>query len=215
MKRSKVSNQFCPRRISKLIRRHPDGSGWCWFIPLHDGTHSVGIVQNQELATAKKRQQGSPSTKEFYISSLDQVPGIKNLLSKGKMITEVKAASDWSYSASTYAAQNVRIAGDAGCFIDPFFSSGVHLALLGGLSAAATIAAVLRGQIEEKIAASWHTKKVTESYTRFFLVVSSTLKQIRSQEVPVIQDIDEQGFQRAFDMFRPSESIIHSFISPQ
>ncbi|KFY82826.1 hypothetical protein V498_08440, partial [Pseudogymnoascus sp. VKM F-4517 (FW-2822)] len=180
-----------------------DGSGWCWFIPLHDGTHSVGIVQNQEMATAKKREQGSPSTKEFYKSSLDLVPGIKELLSKGELASEIKAASDWSYTASTYAIPYVRISGDAACFIDPFFSSGVHLGVLGGLSAAVTIMASIKGECNELAAATWHTKKVTESYTRFFLVVSSALKQIRSQTAPVIQDIDEDGFQRAFDLFRP------------
>lgn len=24
----------------------PDASGWCWYIPLHNGTTSVGVVQN-------------------------------------------------------------------------------------------------------------------------------------------------------------------------
>lgn len=182
-----------------------DGSGWTWFIPLHNGTHSVGIVQNQELATKKKREMAEPSTKGFYMASLEHVPGIKDLLANAELVSDIKSASDWSYSASCYAFPGVRIAGDAGSFIDPFFSSGVHLALSGGLSAAATIAAACRGDCDEATAASWHDKKTTESYTRFLLVVSSALKQIRSQDVPVIDDFNEQGFQRAFDMFRPSK----------
>ncbi|KAH6624379.1 putative flavin-dependent halogenase/O-methyltransferase bifunctional protein [Chaetomium sp. MPI-SDFR-AT-0129] len=180
-----------------------DASGWCWFIPLHDGTHSVGLVQNQQMATDKKRQLGSPGTKEFYLHSLDQVPEIQELLVGGELVSDIKSASDWSYSASSYAFPYARIVGDAGCFIDPYFSSGVHLAVLGGVSAAVTIAASIRGDCDESAAASWHSKKTTESYTRFYLVVSSALKQIRAQEDPVIQDIDEEGFQRAFDLFRP------------
>jgi flavin-dependent dehydrogenase len=180
-----------------------DASGWCWYIPLHNGTHSVGLVQSQEIATAKKRELGSPSGKDFYMTSMDLAPGIKGLLSKGELVSEIKAASDWSYSASSYAFPYVRIAGDAGCFIDPFFSSGVHLAILGGLSAAMTICASIKGDCDENAAASWHSKKVTESYTRFFLVVNSALKQIWSQDEPVINDIDEEGFGRAFDHFRP------------
>jgi flavin-dependent dehydrogenase len=182
-----------------------DASGWCWFIPLHDGTHSIGIVQNQQMATDKKRAAGSPSTKEFYIQSLQHVPGIRELLSKAEMVSDVKSASDWSYSADSYAFPYARIAGDAGCFIDPYFSSGVHLAVMGGISAAVTIAASIRGDCDEKAASSWHSKKTAESYTRFFLVVSSALKQIRMQDDPVIQDIDEEGFQRAFDLFRPGK----------
>ncbi|KAL7941562.1 hypothetical protein V8C42DRAFT_334931 [Trichoderma barbatum] len=180
-----------------------DGSGWVWFIPLHNGRHSVGVVQNQEMAAKKKREMAEPSSKGFYIESLNLVPGIKELLADAELVSEIKSASDWSYSASKYAFPGVRIAGDAGSFIDPFFSSGVHLALSGGLSAATTIAAAVRGDCDEEAAASWHDKKTAESYTRFLLVVSSALKQIRSQDEPVINDFDEKTFERAFDLFRP------------
>ncbi|KAI1380237.1 FAD/NAD(P)-binding domain-containing protein [Hypoxylon crocopeplum] len=180
-----------------------DASGWSWFIPLHDGTHSVGIVQNQELATAKKRAAGSPNSRDFYMQSLDLVPGTKELLSEGELISDVKSASDWSYSASSYAFPYARIAGDAGSFIDPFFSSGVHLALNGALSAAITVAAAIRGDCDETTAASWHSKRISESYTRFLLTVLSATKQIRHQNKPVIYDFDEETFERAFDLFRP------------
>ncbi|KAM7194538.1 hypothetical protein V8F20_007894 [Naviculisporaceae sp. PSN 640] len=180
-----------------------DASGWVWFIPLHDGTHSVGVVQNQDMATKKKREMADPSSKNFYLQNLDLVPGIKELLSKAELVSDVKSASDWSYSASKYAMPGARIVGDAGAFIDPFFSSGVHLALSGGLAAATTIAAVLRGDCDEATAASWYDKKTAESYTRFLVVVSSALKQIRSADQPVLHDFDEQSFERAFDLFRP------------
>ena len=146
----------------------------------------------------------SPSSKDFYLESLNLVPGIKDLLANGELVSDVKSASDWSYSASTYAFPQVRIAGDAGCFIDPFFSSGVHLALSSGLAAATTIAAAIRGDVTEMEAATWHSKKVSEGYTRFLLVVLSSLKQIRSQDEPVLNDWDEESFERAFDHFRPS-----------
>jgi flavine halogenase len=51
-------------------------------------------------------------------------------------------------------------------FIDPFFSSGVHLAMTSGLSAAASIAASIRGDCPESDAAEWHTQRVGLSYTR-------------------------------------------------
>ncbi|KAI1297501.1 FAD/NAD(P)-binding domain-containing protein [Xylaria venustula] len=180
-----------------------DGSGWAWFIPLHNNTHSIGIVQSQEMATKKKRQMTDPSSKEFYMESLNLVPGIKELLAKAELVTDIKSASDWSYSASSYSFSAVRIVGDAGAFIDPFFSSGVHLAVSGGLSAAVTISAAIRGDCSEETAASWHDKKTTESYTRFLLAVSSALKQIRSQDKPVISEFDEDSFERAFELFRP------------
>ena len=51
-------------------------------------------------------------------------------------------------------------------FVDPFFSSGVHLAFTGALSAAITIAASIRGTATEEQAQRWHTSKVGVSYTR-------------------------------------------------
>ncbi len=194
------------QHLKILICFFLDASGWCWLIPLHNGTTSVGIVQNQGLATEKKRALGSPSTQEFYKESLKLAPRISELLTNGELATEIKAASDWSYSASCYAIPNVRIAGDAGCFIDPYFSSGVHLALSSALSAATTIRAAMRGDCDERTAMKWHSSKVSEGYTRFLLVVLSALKQIRKQEEPILSDWDEEGFERAFAFFRPSKA---------
>jgi flavin-dependent dehydrogenase len=165
---------------------------------------SVGVVMNQEKSIAKKKEMGSPSTKDFYLESLKLVPGIMNLIPNAKMVSDVKQASDFSYSASTYASPYLRIAGDAGCFIDPFFSSGVHLALASGLSAAVTICAAKRGDCNENTAVKWHSNKVADGYTRFLLIVLSVLKQIRDKDEPVLTDFNESGFDRAFAFFRPS-----------
>lgn len=162
---------------------------------------------NQEVATTKKKAMTNPSSREFYLESVRGTPGIWDLLSKsGKLVSDVKSASDWSYNASSYASPHVRIVGDAGCFIDPFFSSGVHLALSSGLSAAVTICASRRGDLGEQAAIKWHSTKVAEGYTRFLLVVLSALKQIRQSDEAVLSDWDESGFDRAFAFFRPSMS---------
>ncbi|KJZ70369.1 hypothetical protein HIM_10237 [Hirsutella minnesotensis 3608] len=180
-----------------------DASGWAWFMPLHDGTRSVGVVQDQKMAVEKKRRMGNPSTSEFYNKSVELASRTKSLLAGAELVTDVKSASDWSYTSSAYHLPYARICGDAGCFIDPLFSSGVHLAITGGLSASLTIMSSLRGDFDEQTAGTWHSRKTVESYTRFFLAVSSATKQIRSQEEPAIQDMDEEGFQRAFDLLGP------------
>ena len=168
-------------------------------------------MQNQDIATSKKRALGSPSTQEFYHESLNLAPNIQEFLTKAALSSNINAASDWSYSASSYAIPHARIVGDAGCFIDPYFSSGVHLALSSALSAAVTIRASMRGDCDEHTAMEWHSSKVSEGYTRFLLVVLSALKQIRKQDEPVLSDFDEDGFDKAFSFFRPSTS---SFLGP-
>ncbi|KAL8687328.1 MAG: hypothetical protein Q9224_005186 [Gallowayella concinna] len=156
----------------------------------------------QELSTRKKRAT-SGSAEDFYIESLKFVPNIWKLLEQGKLITDIKHASDYSYSSPSYASPHVRIVGDAGCFIDPFFSSGVHLALVSGLSAATTISAVIKGHCEEPVAAQWHSRKVADSYARFFLVVISAYRQIRSQKELILSDTGADNIDEAFDLFKP------------
>jgi flavine halogenase len=158
---------------------------------------------NQKMSTEKKAVSNCADSKEFYLESLKLAPNLLELIGKGELVSNIKSASDYSYSATSYAFPYARIVGDAGCFIDPYFSSGVHLALTGGLSAAATICASIRGDCEENFAADWHSKKISEAYTRFLLVVLSAYRQIRSQEEPVLSDFDEDNFDRAFAFFRP------------
>ena len=156
---------------------------------------------NQEKAT--KRKATYASSQEFYIDSLKLAPYLTELLGNGELVSAVKSASDYSYHSDSYSLPYARIVGDSGCFIDPFFSSGVHLALSGGLSAAATICAAIKGDCDEKVAADWHSAKVGEGYARFLLVVLSAYKQMQNQDNHVLSDFGEDNFDRAFDFFKP------------
>jgi flavin-dependent dehydrogenase len=93
-----------------------DESGWAWFIPLHNDTVSVGVVMKEEFSRIKKSKLSGPeaSSKTHYHIQLLLAPGVVNLLGNAKLISEVKSAGDYSYSAGTYAGPNYRIAGDAG-----------------------------------------------------------------------------------------------------
>ncbi|KAJ7796256.1 putative halogenase [Mycena olivaceomarginata] len=151
-----------------------DETGWSWFIPLHNGTVSVGVVLKEEVSRTKRSMVvGSDVNKTHYLTQLKLAPV--------------------SYSASYYAGPNYRIAGDA----------GVHLAFANALSAASTIAASIRGQCTEAEAIAFHNSKTGTSYTRFLLVVLSIYRQINAQAAPVLSDIDEDNFDRAFDFLRP------------
>ncbi|KAA8575243.1 hypothetical protein EYC84_004430 [Monilinia fructicola] len=125
------------------------------------------------------------------------------MLKDAEIVSDLKQASDWSYSASAYAGPHFRVIGDAGCFVDPYFSSGVHLALTSGLSAAISVQAARRGQADERSAAKWHTTKVSEGYTRFLLLVMTVLRQLRMKEAHLITTEQEEGFDMAFKKIQP------------
>lgn len=180
-----------------------DGSGWCWAIPLHNGTLSCGMVVRQDIFFANRKAAGSPSSVDYYKQCLKLAPKISKLLENAEIVSDIKQASDWSYSASAYAGPHFRLAGDAGCFIDPYFSSGIHLAMASGLSAAITIQAARKGDCTELCAAEWHTSKVTEGYTRFLVVVMAVLRQLRQQQIALLAEENEDGFDTAFGLIQP------------
>lgn len=179
------------------------------MIPLHNGTVSVGAVLRQDLFLAKKKSLGDGATDAKLLSECIKLcPTVGQLLEPADLVSPIRQATDYSYRAGEYAGPHFRIIGDAGCFIDPFFSSGHHLALSSALSAAISIRASMKGECSEFEASKWHAKKVDEGYTLFLLVVMAALKQIRMQEQPVLSDIDEDGFDRAFQFLKPGESFI-------
>ncbi|EDR11534.1 uncharacterized protein LACBIDRAFT_247116, partial [Laccaria bicolor S238N-H82] len=197
------------RQGSPWFEALTDASGWAWFIPLHNGTTSIGIVMNEKIFATPGASDSAMVLR--YLSNLSLAPGVVLLISSTGILNEgsVRSASDFSYSAPIYAGKGFRIVGDAGAFIDPFFSSGVHLAMTSALSAAATICASLRGHCSEVEAAQWHTQRVSTSYTRqassmpFQMVVLSAYKQIRSQTIDILSDINEDNYDRAFSFLRP------------
>lgn len=170
----------------------------------------MGVVMNQKAAATKKKSLMLENSAEFYMACLKGAPKVLDLLGDAQPLTDLKTASDYSYSASNYSFPYARIVGDAGCFIDPYFSSGVHLALTGALSASLSICASIRGHCTEEAAAHWHSQKVADSYTRFLLVVLCVYRQILNQEESVLSDIDEDNFDRVFALFRPG-NIVQNF----
>ncbi|KAJ7782780.1 hypothetical protein B0H16DRAFT_1658272 [Mycena metata] len=151
-----------------------EGAPWAWFIPLHNGRTSIGVVMNQKVYNEKLKHNVEPTYFPFFLypESYQLQHGIVKLVGTGAMeVGSVKSATDFSYSAPSYGGCGYRIIGDAGAFA---------------------------------VAADWHTKRVSTSYTRFQVVVLSAYKQIRnSQSVDVLSDIDEDNFDRAFSFLRP------------
>jgi flavin-dependent dehydrogenase len=157
----------------------------------------------QEVARAKKTASQSNS-EDFYRSILKVAPHISELLDPAQLSSNIKSASDYSYSASSYAFPGARIVGDAACFIDPLHSSGVHIALMGALSASLSICAALRGDCDEATAAKWHSGKIEIVYNQFRMVVLSSYKQMHKQLEPILSDVNEDNLDRAFNHFKPS-----------
>ncbi|KAJ7042942.1 FAD/NAD-binding domain-containing protein [Mycena alexandri] len=191
-----------PRSNAPLFECLADKLGWAWLIPLHNGKTSIGVVMHQDNSILKKKARGL-SLEEHYREQLQLAPGIMALIgSKGTFISGCKSVGDSSYHAPSYAGNHFRLVGDAAAFIDPLFSSGFHMALMGGLSAASTILASINGEVSETEAQAWHTTKIGVAQTRFLMVVLIAYRQMQSNPA-MFGALKAESYGHAYDLFRP------------
>jgi 2-polyprenyl-6-methoxyphenol hydroxylase-like FAD-dependent oxidoreductase len=115
--------------------------GWAWTIPLHTGVHSVGLVIDAERAQEAIQRDGP---EEAYHRQLAMAPRTSAMLADASLEAGPIIIRDWSYLSERVAGEGWVLAGDAACFIDPLFSSGVHLALSAGVMAAAYVTTALK-----------------------------------------------------------------------
>ena len=121
-----------------LIEAQADG--WVWHIPLRDGWASVGAVVDAGAGQEGIRRLGAQA---YLESQIGRAPHTAGLLAGARRASAAAVVRDWSYRCRTLHGPGYVLAGDAGCFIDPLFSSGVHLALTSGALAAAVVASSL------------------------------------------------------------------------
>lgn len=111
-------------------------TGWIWKIPLRNGITSVGCVADRDASLPNIREIG---VDEWFRSTLGQSQHVSHLLSNARLTSRISVTRDWSYCTSNFSGANYCLVGDAACFIDPLFSTGVHLAVSGGFLASALV----------------------------------------------------------------------------
>jgi len=112
--------------------------GWFWYIPLPDNVVSVGIVAGQDYLYRDTRDPQAILDREIARS-----PWIREHLAPACQAEPVRVTGEFSYRADRIGGDGFCLVGDAFSFLDPIFSSGVFLALVGGELAADAIHAAL------------------------------------------------------------------------
>jgi halogenation protein CepH len=118
--------------------------GWFWFIPLHDGTTSVGAV----VDARRYAGEAANGVAELYQCLIAACAPIAERVRSARLVSAIRVIRDYSYCSTRFYGPGYLLAGDAACFIDPVFSTGVHLACLSAYLAAQTVGAILQGAPE-------------------------------------------------------------------
>lgn len=99
--------------------------GWTWLLRLPDDRFSVGVV----LTVERFRKSGMSPT-ELLERLVDENPLLsQGMTSDRQRISDVMVTGNMGNSSETLAGDGWVAVGDAAYFIDPCYSSGVHLAM--------------------------------------------------------------------------------------
>ena len=138
--------------------------GWLWKIPLSGGVSSVGAVVDREVGAAGIRKRGR---ERFFHEQVAAATRSSAMLEGAGLRDGPFAVRDWSWCASAMTGPGFVLVGDAACFIDPLFSTGVHLAVSGAHLAAAYVATALRTPSFASAAAQSYERLYRTQYRHF------------------------------------------------
>jgi halogenation protein CepH len=142
--------------------------GWFWYIPLSEALTSVGAVIGEEYSSMLRTGYDAA-----FLQLVESCVPIHNLLSKARLCDrppydEIRVRKDYSYSHSALWKPGFVLVGDAACFIDPVFSSGVHLATYSALLAARSVNSFLEGQLTEEVVFKEFESRYRREYKLFY-----------------------------------------------
>jgi flavin-dependent dehydrogenase len=112
--------------------------GWFWFIPLADGTTSVGAVCRPTYLKSRQTDLSS-----FLMATIALCPPLAERLSHARLVSPVTGTGNYSYRSKRMMGESYIMVGDAYAFIDPMFSTGVYVAMSSAFLGADVVSACL------------------------------------------------------------------------
>ncbi|HZR16901.1 MAG TPA: tryptophan 7-halogenase [Verrucomicrobiae bacterium] len=151
--------------IRSTATNHLVGPGWwAWCIPLKGGDVSVGVVFDQRLVKFAEEGSLAQRLKDF----LCQHPVARELLVDAQCREgDVHWRKNLPYYSTTFAGDGFALVGDAGAFMDPFYSPGMDWVSFTASSAAELVLAQQRGEAIEPLIVR-HNRDFSRSYARWF-----------------------------------------------
>ena len=151
-----------PNETNIFIESYP--KGWLWTIPLHTGWASVGAVVD---SSTNQERLHSTGILGFLMEQVSQAPNTAGMLNEAKLTAGPSVIKDWSYVCQRLVGDGYVLVGDAACFVDPLFSSGVHLALMSGVLAAAYLTSALKDAELGAAAGQVYQEMYLKEYNQF------------------------------------------------
>jgi flavin-dependent dehydrogenase len=120
----------CDPPLRWLSTNHLCGEGyWAWLIPLSSGSHSVGIVCDAKLHPLETMNTFEKSLEWFRVH---QPRLAQEVESKQHLLQDFRYLRNFSYGCKqVFSADRWALTGEAGLFLDPFYSPGSDFIAIG------------------------------------------------------------------------------------
>jgi flavin-dependent dehydrogenase len=109
-------------------------AAWSWIIPFKGEITSVGVVASAKFV-------GTPDLQKYLKDNLLMSGRVREMMKDAVQVGEFHSVGNYSHTCSKFYGERWVCAGDAALFLDPVFSSGVHMSLSSSTFAAEKILA--------------------------------------------------------------------------
>lgn len=140
--------------------------GWFWFINIDPTRTSVGFVAHPDLC----KTVGIAPTR-LLAWAIEHCPVAKERMREAVGPDTNDIIANFSYNCRPYAGPGHFLVGDAAAFIDPIFSTGVTIAMMGAQEAARQLLDILHGKASPASARKRYIRFVEGSSSVFWRMI--------------------------------------------
>ncbi len=145
--------------------------GWFWLIGLSETKTSVGFVTRPSFARTL-----TIPPKHLLQWAIARCPVVRHRMRAATGSAENIVLSDFSYRCRPYAGPGYFMIGDAACFLDPIFSTGVTIAMMSASHTGGLATRMLRGEISPATAQRQHCRFIERGTKPFWRLIRSFYK---------------------------------------
>ena len=139
-------------------------NGMVWSLALHTGLRNVTLLVDWWTGSDIRRT----TLADCYHAELGKAPYISSLLQGAQTAIAPHATDATLYTATQFGDVRFLLVGDAGLFIDPLSSEGVHKAMASALTGAVVVNTLLRRPTMRSHALSFYEQRQLQTYTSHY-----------------------------------------------
>ena len=105
---------------------------WTWIIPFKGEITSVGVVASEKFS-------GQPELETYFNEKVLKSATVREFMKNAERVGDWHCIGNYSHTCEKFYGERWLLSGDAALFLDPIFSSGVHMSTSSSKFAAETI----------------------------------------------------------------------------